>query len=74
MKKFTGYFLGAIAGAVIFSGLVLLLAPVSGKELRERIKTKYLDLEAEFKLASQERREELETELSNLRKGLPSGK
>jgi gas vesicle protein len=74
MRKFTGYLVGAIAGAVIFSGLVLLLAPVSGKELRQRIKTKYLDLEAEFKLASQERREELETQLSNLRQGLPSGK
>jgi gas vesicle protein len=74
MRKFTGYFIGTIAGAVIFSGLVLLFAPVSGKELRQRIKTKYLDLEAEFKLASQERRAELETELSNLRKGLPSGK
>jgi gas vesicle protein len=74
MRKLTGYLIGAIAGAVIFSGVVLLFAPVSGKELRERIKTKYLDLEAEFKLASQERRAELETELSNLRKGLPSGK
>ena len=74
MRKFTGYFFGAVVGAILISGLVLLFAPVSGKELRQRVKAKYLDLEAEFKLASHERRAELETQLSNMRKKLPSGK
>jgi gas vesicle protein len=73
MKKIIGYILGAFAGAVIVSSLVLLFAPSSGKELRERIRSKYLDMEAEFKQAASERRAELESELANLRKGLPSG-
>lgn len=73
MKKISAYILGAFAGAVIISGLVLLLAPTSGKELRERIRMKYLELQNEFKTASQERREELEAQLAKLRKGLPAG-
>jgi gas vesicle protein len=73
MKRISAYILGAFAGAVIISGLVLLLAPTSGKELRERIRMKYLELENEFKTASQERREELEAQLAKLRKGLPAG-
>jgi gas vesicle protein len=73
MKKASGYLLGIFAGAVIVSGLVLLFAPYSGKELRKRIRMKYADLQAEFKQAAGERRVELEDQLANLRKGLPSG-
>lgn len=73
MRRTAGYILGAFAGAVLFSGLVLLLAPTSGKELRERIRVKYLELESEFKEASRERRAELEDQLARLRKGVPSG-
>jgi gas vesicle protein len=73
MKKITAYIIGGFAGAVLISGLVLLLAPTSGKELRARIRMKYMEMESEFKQASQERREELEAQLANLRKGLPSG-
>jgi gas vesicle protein len=73
MKKIAAYMLGGFAGAVIISGLVLLLAPTSGRELRMRIREKYLDMKTEFEHASRERREELETQLAKLRKGLPSG-
>ena len=73
MKKITAYIIGGFAGAVLISGLVLLLAPTSGKELRARIRMKYMEMESEFKQASQERREELEAQLASLRKGLPSG-
>jgi gas vesicle protein len=73
MKKITAYIIGGFAGAVLISGLVLLLAPTSGKELRERIRVKYLELESEFKEASRERRAELEDQLARLRTGLPSG-
>lgn len=72
MKKVFAYILGATAGAILASGLVLLFAPTSGKELRGNIQEKYMDLMAEFKQASQERREELEAQLANLRKGLPA--
>ena len=73
MKKIGAYIIGGFAGAVIISGLVLLLAPTSGRELRENIRGKYREMKYEFKQASQARREELEAQLANLRKGLPSG-
>ncbi len=73
MRKIAAYILGSFAGAVVISGLVLLFAPTSGKELRSRIRSKYIEMRAEFEQASMERREELETQLANLRKGLPSG-
>jgi gas vesicle protein len=54
-----GFFLGGVAG--------LLLAPTAGKDLREKVDNYVIESTNEIRLAAQQKRTELENQLSNLR-------
>ena len=69
MKKFAHFVIGLLIGAVITGGTILLIAPVSGKQLQEEIKTKVDEIMNAVKDASEIRQEELKSELETLRQG-----
>jgi len=63
---------GAMCGALVGSVSVLLLAPVSGKDLRQQIGGRFADIRADVLEAYEARREQLEAELEALRKPRPA--
>ena len=63
MNKTIKFVFGAFLGGFIGASTVILLAPGSGDETRTAIKERFDHLVDEFKMAMQERRQELETEL-----------
>ena len=62
-----GFLLGAASGALICGMAALLLAPSSGSELRQQIRERAQYVQDEVKRAAEERRGELEHQLSELR-------
>lgn len=69
MKK-TFSFLNGFASGVVIGGLVMLLfTPDSGEGVRASIGEKLINLKDEINLAAQQKRVELESELSRLREG-----
>lgn len=66
-RKLLSLLLGFLIGALAGSMLVMLFAPVTGKELRTRIHSGYRDAMQSAQEASQKRREELEAELARMR-------
>jgi gas vesicle protein len=58
-----GFFIGAVAGAAI----ALLMAPKSGEQLREDLKREVDEILEEGRQASDQRRQELENQLNQLR-------
>jgi gas vesicle protein len=63
---------GAMCGALVGSVTALLLAPVSGMEVRQRIRGRVADIRADVIEAYETRRAQLEAELEALRKPRPS--
>jgi len=69
MKKFFYLLLGTILGGLIGSALALLFAPASGTELRSQLSGHIANMREEISKAAQEKRQELEGQLKNLRSG-----
>lgn len=69
MNRFTNFVTGALLGAAIGAGLAILLAPMSGAELQDQIRTKVSDVQNEVQQASMDKRAELEAQLAHLRSG-----
>ena len=69
MKKFAHFSIGLLFGAVIAGITVILITPLSGKQLQEEIKNKADGILADVKEASEIRQEELKSELETLRQG-----
>lgn len=67
MKKFLSFFAGTVMGALVGATLALLLAPDSGETLREQIRQRFLALQDELVQVANERKQELEEHLANLR-------
>jgi gas vesicle protein len=67
MRKFFGFLIGTVMGALVGATLALLLAPESGEELRGHIRQRFEALQTELGEAASSRRLELEEQLSNLR-------
>lgn len=67
MRKLGNFLLGALIGGVVGAVSVLLLTPVSGVNLRDRINSYVRDVEEQVHQAAATRREELQVELDNLR-------
>lgn len=67
MANFKKFLMGSLTGA--FAGIVAayLFAPHSGQETRRQIQAKADEIKLEFDLASQEKRDELENEVRQLR-------
>lgn len=67
MNRVISFFSGAIMGAIVGATLTLIFTPASGEELRSRIQELSKRIQLEIELAAQNRRHELEEQLSNLR-------
>jgi gas vesicle protein len=69
MRK--GFFLviGLLAGAVVGAAAAILLAPYSGAELQQRIRTRVQELVEEGRQAAAARRVELGTQLEAFKRG-----
>jgi gas vesicle protein len=72
MRRFMSYLAGSICGAILGSVLALLLAPVSGQDLRQRARDRLIGLGDEVREAYDARREQLEAELESLRRSRAS--
>ncbi len=69
MSKFTNFILGALIGGLVGSLIALLFAPGSGAETRQKIMEAGNKIRLEVSEAMDAKRQELEAELSVLRKG-----
>ena len=63
MRKAMAFTIGALIGGVIAAVTALILAPYSGKELRDAIQKQVDSLQTEIKEAAEKRRAELEEQL-----------
>ena len=69
MRKLFSFLLGFLLGALVGAAIVTLLAPTSGDEVRRQIQIRVDQVVEEGKRAAAERKEELETQLAELKKG-----
>ncbi|MBT3187856.1 MAG: YtxH domain-containing protein [Anaerolineae bacterium] len=67
MRKFFGFMIGIVVGALVGSTIALLLAPESGEELRGQLRERGLSVQAEIRNAADVRRIELRDRLDELR-------
>jgi len=71
MRKITSFLVGLLAGAVVGAAAAILLAPYSGPELQERVRTRVQGLIEEGKRAAAARRAEMEAQLEAFKRGAP---
>jgi len=69
MRKGFSFLVGLLAGAVVGVAAAMLLAPYSGTELQERMRTRAQGLIEEGKRAAAARRAELEAQLEAFKRG-----
>jgi len=69
MRKFGNLIFGALLGGLVGGSLTLLFAPSSGVETRQQIEDYFKNLQNEVTRAADEKRAELEAQLSSLRSG-----
>ena len=67
MRRVMSFLSGAILGGMIASALVLLFTPSSGSELRQQITDLANKTYEEVRQAGEQRRDELQLELQDLR-------
>lgn len=67
MRRFFNFLAGVVVGGLVGSALILLFTPDSGKNLRLQITKAAADIEEEVRMASQEKRIELEKQLETFR-------
>ena len=66
MARIGRFLLGAIAGGLFSAALVMLLAPAPGGDMRKKISDRMDNIREEVRLASENRRKELELELEKM--------
>lgn len=69
MNRFTSFVTGALLGAAVGAAIAILMAPMSGADMQEQIRTRVSDIQNEVQQASVEKRAELEAQLAHLRSG-----
>jgi hypothetical protein len=74
MSRFVMYVFGAVLGGLVGGSVGLLLAPKPGRALRDDISDYTQYVKKEVRQASNQRRVELEEELSRLREPEPMAK
>jgi len=67
MKKISRFITGAFLGALVSSLLVLLFTPKSGSQLRHTVTNRIQNISSEIRIASEQKRKELEEELERLK-------
>jgi gas vesicle protein len=68
MRRMFSFLAGALCGAIVGAVAALLLAPASGLELRQGIRSRMDDLVAEGRQAAEDRRAELQAQLAALKR------
>ena len=71
MRKGISFMMGLFAGAVVGGIVAILLAPYSGPELQERVRSRARALIEEGRRAAAARRAELEAQLETFKRGTP---
>ena len=71
MRRTISFLAGLFAGVVVGAAAAMLLAPYSGSELQERMRTRVQELIEEGKQAAAVRRAELEAQLEAFKRGTP---
>ncbi|TFH34031.1 MAG: YtxH domain-containing protein [Anaerolineales bacterium] len=74
MRRFMNFIAGSLCGALVGSVTALLLAPVSGEEVRNQIRLRTENFRDEVSEAYRARVTQLETDLENLRTRIPEKK
>jgi gas vesicle protein len=69
MRRTVSFFIGLFSGAMVGVAAALLLAPYSGSELQNRVRSRAEELIEEGKRAAAARRIELETQLEAFKRG-----
>jgi gas vesicle protein len=72
MKKAFSFLVGLVAGAVVGMSVAVLLAPLSGSDLREQMRSRLMDLIEEGRQAASARRVELAAQLDAFKRGAPA--
>ncbi len=67
MRRLFSFFAGAIMGGLVGATVAILLAPASGEDVRAQLRERSIRLQDEIRSAANDRRAELERELSALR-------
>jgi gas vesicle protein len=68
MRGAISFVVGAILGSLVGASLAILLAPMSGQDLRNEISDRARSITEEVEMAAKARRAELEKQLEQLRK------
>ncbi len=71
MRKVISFLAGLLAGAVVGAAAAILLAPYSGPELQEQVRTRVQGLIEEGRRAAAARRAEMEAQLEAFKRGTP---
>ncbi|MCX7680905.1 MAG: YtxH domain-containing protein [Anaerolineae bacterium] len=71
MRKVFFFLIGVLSGAIVGGVAALLLAPYSGADLQERVRSLTRELIEEGKRAAAARRAELEAQLEAFKRGTP---
>mgnify|MGYP001286412245 CR=1 FL=1 len=66
MYKFGKFLIGVFCGALVGGGVALLLTPLKGSAMRERLQSSYAHMQGEVKKAASERVRELNEQLARL--------
>lgn len=69
MRSFLNFLLGLLFGALLGAAIALLLAPASGEETREQLRSRADQVTADIRSAVEDERKRLEAELSALKHG-----
>ena len=72
MGKVTGFMAGMMSGAIVGSVAALLLAPMSGSELKTRARDEFDHLVDDAKSAAETKRVQLEAQLEALKAPKPA--
>lgn len=67
-KKLLGLAIGFLLGALVGYAVVMIFAPVTGKDLRDNLQGHMKQVKDSANDAAEKRREELEAELATMRK------
>jgi gas vesicle protein len=69
MQRFFSFLAGVFAGLIVGAVVALLLAPMSGDDLRQQMQERSNELVTDVKSAIDEERKKLQDELESLKRG-----
>jgi gas vesicle protein len=69
MQRFFSFLAGVFAGLIVGAVVALLLAPMSGDDLRQQMQERSNELVSDVKSAIEEERKKLQDELESLKRG-----